>query len=71
VFRFYSDDSTLLHGGPNMSGQSVAPVYGQEQIFSKIMSLNFKNCHTKIRQVDSLETVGKGVVIQVSKLDNK
>jgi len=54
-----------------MSGQSVAPVYGQEQIFSKIMSLNFKNCHTKIRQVDSLETVGKGVVIQVSKLDNK
>lgn len=29
------------------------------------MSLNFKDCHTKIRQVDSLETVNKSVVIQV------
>ena len=29
------------------------------------MSLNFRDCHTKIRQVDSLETVNKSVVIQV------
>ena len=29
------------------------------------MSLNFRDCHTKIRQVDSLETANKSVVIQV------
>lgn len=29
------------------------------------MSLNFKDCHTKIRQVDSLETTNKSVVVQV------
>lgn len=30
------------------------------------MSLNFKDCHAKILQVDSMETIGKGVVIQVT-----
>ena len=29
-------------------------------------SLNFKDCHAKIRQVDSLETLDRGVVVQVS-----
>lgn len=30
------------------------------------MSLNFKDCHAKIRQVDSLETWQKAVVVQVT-----
>ncbi|RWS14299.1 ras GTPase-activating protein-binding-like protein [Dinothrombium tinctorium] len=63
MHRFYSDDSSLIHGGSNKQGEST--VYGQAEINNKIMSLNFKDCHTKIRQVDSMETVGKGVVIQV------
>lgn len=29
------------------------------------MSLNFRDCHTKIRQVDSLETTNRSVVVQV------
>ena len=43
----------------------MAPVYGQLEINKKLLSLNFIDCHTKIRQVDSLETVNKSVVIQV------
>jgi len=30
------------------------------------MSLNFRDCHAKIRQVDSQATVGSAVVVQVS-----
>lgn len=40
-------------------------IKGQKQINAKIMSLNYGKCHTKIRQVDSMETNGNGVVIQV------
>lgn len=36
------------------------------EINNRILSLNFKDCHAKIRQVDSLETLDKGVVVQVS-----
>lgn len=64
--RFYSDDSSLIHGSLSKPGDVTDPVCGQVDINSKIMSLNFKDCHAKIRQVDSLETVGKGVVVQVT-----
>jgi len=30
------------------------------------MSLNFRDCHAKIRQVDSQSTIDKAVVVQVS-----
>lgn len=66
LYRFYSDDSSFIHGGIDKPGDVSKPVYGQSDINSKIISLNFKDCHAKIRQVDSLETVGKGVVIQVT-----
>lgn len=63
--RFYNDDSALLHAGSSSSDEPPSPVYGQANIYTKIMSLNFKDCHTKIIHVDSLETVGDGFVIQV------
>lgn len=37
-----------------------------QEIHKKIMSLNFCDCHAKIRQVDSQATVGNGVVVQVT-----
>ena len=61
----YSEDSSFVHGGLDKPGEVSVPVYGQDNINKKIMSLNFKDCHAKIRQVDSMETIGKGVVIQV------
>lgn len=64
--RFYSEDSTFVHGCLDKHGEVVQCVRGQKQIGAKILSLNFNNCHTKIRQVDSVETINSGVVIQVS-----
>jgi len=37
-----------------------------QAIHKKIMSLNFRDCHAKIRQVDSQSTIDKAVVVQVT-----
>lgn len=44
----------------------MEPVYGSEEIKERILALNYKDCHAKIRQVDALETLQKGVVVQVT-----
>ena len=36
-----------------------------QDINKRITSLNFNDCHAKIRQVDSQATVGSAVVVQV------
>ncbi|GIX83309.1 ras GTPase-activating protein-binding protein 2 [Caerostris extrusa] len=66
LHRFYNHDSSFLHGGLDRPGQETLPVVGQQDIHERIMQLNFRDCHAKIRQVDSLETLGDGVVVQVS-----
>lgn len=64
LHRFYSNDSTFLHG----SGDAVV---GQQAIHSRIMDLEFVDCHTKIQSVEASETLTRGVVIQVAgKLSN-
>ncbi|XP_068702953.1 ras GTPase-activating protein-binding protein 2-like [Montipora foliosa] len=65
IHRFYTKQSWFLHGRAE-NGPTELPVIGQEAIYSKIKDLNFHDCHTKIRQVDSHSTVGGGVVVQVS-----
>ena len=47
------------------SGQKFNVVSVLQEIHKKICSLNFKDCHAKIRQVDSQATVGEAVVVQV------
>lgn len=65
IHRFYTKQSWFLHGRAE-NGLNEPPVVGQEAIYNKIKELNFNDCHTKIRQVDSHSTVGGGVVVQVS-----
>ncbi|KAH7637829.1 ras gtpase-activating protein-binding-like protein [Dermatophagoides farinae] len=67
LFRFYSEDSTFIHGTLDKPDKNRGEFYhhGQKQINNKIMSLNFLNCHTKVRQVDSMRTLGNGIVIQI------
>lgn len=65
IHRFYTKQSWFLHGRAE-NGVNESPVVGQEAIYNKIKDLNFNDCHTKIRQVDSHSTVGGGVVVQVS-----
>ncbi|XP_070544772.1 ras GTPase-activating protein-binding protein 2-like [Ptychodera flava] len=62
LHRFYSNNSSFLHGGVDHE----EPVIGQADIHKKIMALNFRDCHAKIRQVDSHATLGEGVVVQVT-----
>lgn len=62
LHRFYSQDSSFVHGGP----EKQECVMGQHDIHQRIVQLNFRDCHAKIKQVDSLTTLGEGVVIQVT-----
>jgi len=67
LHRFYSSGSTFVHGGVDKPDRPCEePVVGQLEIDKKIKVLNFKDCHTKIRQVDSQLTIGSGVVVQVT-----
>lgn len=67
LHRFYSSGSTFVHGGVDRPDRPTEePVVGQLEIDKKIKLLNFKDCHTKIRQVDSQMTIGSGVVVQVT-----
>jgi len=65
LHRFYSHNSSFVHGGVEKPGEEQAPAVGQIEINKKIESLGFKDCHAKIRQVDSQSSVEGSVVIQV------
>ena len=52
VFRFYSHNSSFVHGGLAENGREAEAVFGQQEIHQKIMTLNFRDCHAKIRQVN-------------------
>lgn len=64
LHRFYLDQSTFVHG--NQTDETAECVSGQRAIHEKIMSLNFEDCRTKIKHVDSQPTIDHGVVVQVS-----
>jgi len=65
LHRFYNDQSSFVHGGID-SATEAEVVSGQQEIHQKIVQLNFKDCHAKIRKVDSHKTLAEGVVVQVS-----
>ncbi|XP_072898456.1 ras GTPase-activating protein-binding protein 2 isoform X2 [Hemitrygon akajei] len=65
LHRFYGRTSSYVHGGLDGSGKPTEAVYGQAEIHKKVMSLQFSDCHTKIRHVDAHATLGDGVVVQV------
>uniref|UniRef100_A0A8D0GP53 Ras GTPase-activating protein-binding protein 2 n=1 Tax=Sphenodon punctatus TaxID=8508 RepID=A0A8D0GP53_SPHPU len=65
LHRFYGRNSSYVHGGQDASGKPQEAVYGQSDIHKKVMSLQFSECHTKIRHVDAHATLSDGVVVQV------
>uniref|UniRef100_A0A8C2D3E0 Ras GTPase-activating protein-binding protein 2 n=1 Tax=Cyprinus carpio TaxID=7962 RepID=A0A8C2D3E0_CYPCA len=65
LHRFYGRSSSYVHGGQDSSGKPEEAVFGQAEIHKKVMSLQFSECHTKIRHVDAHATLGDGVVVQV------
>ncbi|TRY75930.1 hypothetical protein DNTS_033496 [Danionella cerebrum] len=65
LHRFYGLNSSYVHGGLDSNGKLSEAVYGQADIHKKVMSLQFSECHTKIRHVDAHATLSDGVVVQV------
>ncbi|XP_057699718.1 ras GTPase-activating protein-binding protein 2 isoform X2 [Corythoichthys intestinalis] len=65
LHRFYGRNSSYVHGGLDPSGKLAEAVCGQAEIHKKVMSLQFSECHTKIRHVDAHATLSDGVVVQV------
>lgn len=65
LHRFYSGDSSFVHGGLDKEDKMLEPVHGQQEIHEKIMQLNFRDCKAKIRHVDAHATLASGVVVQV------
>jgi len=65
LHRFYSGDSSFVHGGLDKDEEILEPVHGQQEIHQKIKQLNFRDCKAKIRQVDAHATLASGVVVQV------
>uniref|UniRef100_A0A3Q3Q086 GTPase activating protein (SH3 domain) binding protein 2 n=1 Tax=Monopterus albus TaxID=43700 RepID=A0A3Q3Q086_MONAL len=63
--HFYGRNSSYVHGGLDPNGKVAEAVYGQAEIHKKVMSLQFSECHTKIRHVDAHATLSDGVVVQV------
>jgi len=64
IHHFYNDDSTFIYG-PVEKGPSTQPAVGREQIEKKVKELELNDCRAKIEQIDSLETISGGVVIQL------
>lgn len=65
LHRFYGVNSSYVHGNRYCNGEPEEEVVGQMAIHKKITSLQFKECHTKVYQVDAHATIGNGVVVQV------
>uniref|UniRef100_A0A8C8UKQ3 NTF2 domain-containing protein n=1 Tax=Peromyscus maniculatus bairdii TaxID=230844 RepID=A0A8C8UKQ3_PERMB len=54
-----------MQGRGEHTGKPHEPLYAQKDIHHKVLSLNFSECHTKIRHVDAHATLSDGVVVQV------
>lgn len=66
LHRFYNSNSSFVHGSLDLAEKTSGPAYGQQEIHKRIMQLSFRDCHARILIVDSLGTLGNGVVVQVS-----
>lgn len=66
LHRFYSTESYFVHGGLETYSRDMTPSVGQKEIHKRVQELNFHDCHAKILQVDSQNTLGSGVVVHVT-----
>lgn len=66
IYNFYSQDSTFIHGTIEMANEHYTePIVGRENIKKKMEDLNLNDCRAKIKQIDCLESLAGGLVIQV------
>lgn len=66
IYNFYSHNSTFIHGTTDMANeQYTKPIVGREKIKKKMEEMKLNDCRAKIKQIDCLETLAGGFVIQV------
>lgn len=66
IHNFYNHDSTFIHGTIEMgSDNHTEPVVGREKIGERMKELQLNDCRAKIKQIDCLETLAGGLVLQV------
>lgn len=66
ISNFYSQNSTFIHGTTEMANEHYTePIVGREKIKKKMEELKLNDCRAKIKQIDCLETLAGGLVIQV------
>lgn len=66
IHNFYSQDSTFIHGTVDIGNENYTkPIVGREEIKRKMEELKLNDCRAKIKQIDCLETLAGGLVIQV------
>ncbi|CAD5172645.1 unnamed protein product, partial [Musa acuminata subsp. malaccensis] len=64
VHKFYQDSSIVNR--PNSDGEMTSVTTMQQAINEKIMSLDFRNCFTEIKTIDSQLSYQNGVLIVVT-----
>lgn len=66
IHNFYNHDSTFIHGTIELGSERHTEfATGRDQIESKVKDLKLNDCRAKIEQIDCLETLSGGLVIQV------
>lgn len=66
IHNFYSQSSTFIHGTVEVANEHFTePIVGREKIQSKMEEMKLNDCRAKIKQIDCLETLAGGLVIQV------
>lgn len=66
IHNFYSAYSTFIHGAIEIGNDHhTEPVTGREEIKRKIEDLKLNDCRAKIIQIDCLDSLAGGLVIQV------
>uniref|UniRef100_A0A8C5GXU4 NTF2 domain-containing protein n=1 Tax=Gouania willdenowi TaxID=441366 RepID=A0A8C5GXU4_GOUWI len=65
MHRLYRSNSSYVHGEFDPNGTLAEAVYGQKEIYEKIKSLQFSECHTNIRHVAAHAILNDGIVVQV------
>lgn len=66
ICNFYSNYSTFIHGNIEIGNDHYTePVVGREEIKRKMENMNLNDCRAKIKQIDCLDTLAGGLVIQV------
>jgi|Transcript_8671 hypothetical protein len=67
LFRFYTNDSTLIVSGDHGAGSDAPTTYRtQRDIHNKVMSMRYDETQADVKSIDASHTLGGGVLVQVT-----